>query len=610
MSDGSPRAPAEYLAYFVLVILEIVFALGIAFWFAGEVAGLLTGHGWPHSSPADIVTIMENWVKHPGDPARAWPVVAAAAVGPAWLVFFIFIVLCVILAFLTVQVVRLMLNFRRRQPLRYFRLGFAPGNDIRRTMGVKAIIAKGAVARPSSQGRRDVDPQEVGFYLGRDIRSQRRVYASVNETMLVVAPPSQGKEPFLCDQFTIDAPGPSIHTSLGSDVVPSFANFYASRAKVGRVLVFDPIGLTNWPDRMRWSPVAGAERPRIANERARAFIHGAGFRPGGEGANFVTAATMVLRCYLHAAALGGRTLLDVIRWSTRPTDPEPVALLREAEAAGAAARGWAMALEAAAQANPEHSGAVWATVVQALNSFSDPRILEACSPGPNEVFDLREFLSGRNTLYVVGDRTVTPVATALMEDLLYEIYRIGRQAPNARLDPPVSIELNDAAALVPMPNLGSYMGDAVYQSIALHVYVSSLTSMRDTWGPGLWEMAAVRMVLGGQGNAADLEDLSKLIGDLPNKSRGGGHLTSDRILSPEELRTLPRGRAVVLARNVRPVEVRMTAITERKDASEIAAGRAQTTEMIQAYTRMAEEQDPFVNYAHTARLNTSEWYEP
>ncbi|GAA5188476.1 hypothetical protein GCM10023322_39250 [Rugosimonospora acidiphila] len=609
MSDGS-REPAEYLAYFVLIVAEIVFAIGIAFWFAGQVAGLLTGHGWPHSSPADIVTIMENWVKHPGDPARAWPAVAAAAVGPAWLVFFVFIVLCVILAFLTVQVVRLMLNFRRRQPLRYFRLGFAPGNDIRRSMGVKAVIAKANDARPSYRGRRDIEPTEVGFYLGRDIRSQRRLFSSVNETLLVVSAPSQGKEPFLCDQFTIDAPGACIHTSFGSHVMPSFVNIYASRAKVGRVLVFDPIGLTNWPDRFRWSPVAGAERPRIANERARAFIHGAGFRQDGEGANFVTSAIMVLRCYLHAAALGGRTLLDVIRWSTRPTDPEPVALLREAETTGSAARGWAMALEAAAQANPEHSGAVWATVVQALNSFSDPKVLEACSPGPDEVFNLREFLSGRNTLFVVGDRTVTPVATALMEDLLYEIYRIARQEPNARLDPPLTVELNDAANLVPMPNLPTYVGEAVYQSIALHVYVSSLSGMRSTWGAGLWEQAAIRMVLGGTGNASELEELSKTIGDLPKKSRGAGNLTSDRVLSPLELRTMPRGRAVVMARLVRPVEVQLREISARKDGQEIAAGKAETTQMIRTYTQLAEEQDPFTNYAHAARGNTNDWDEP
>ncbi|MCW2573182.1 MAG: hypothetical protein JWO88_3240 [Frankiales bacterium] len=37
---------------------------------------------------------------------------------------------------------------------------------------------------------------------------------------------------------------------------------------------------------------------------------------------------VVLRGYLHAAALSGRAVRDILAWSSRPSDPTPVRILK------------------------------------------------------------------------------------------------------------------------------------------------------------------------------------------------------------------------------------------------------------------------------------------
>lgn len=52
------------------------------------------------------------------------------------------------------------------------------------------------------------------------------------------------------------------------------------------------------------------------------------------------------------------------------------------------------------------------------------------------------------------------------------------------------------------------------------------------------------------------------------------------MLSAEEIRTLEFGRAIVVARAARPIEVSLTPWWKRKDGKEIAAGKAEVERRI------------------------------
>lgn len=581
MGRDRPRSDeVDDAAYAFLVTVANTIVAVAAFgcfmiWLAGQLSGLLSGNGWPDSGPKDCFGVAYRFLRDPLDPAAAWPAAAAPDLGPLWLLCAILLVFLALTGWAAFWLVRFALNWRRRREFRRLRLGFASGNEIRKMLSEKAVLKKAGSVRPSTKGKSGVKPTDVGFYLGRDIRSRQKLYSSVEDVFIILAPPRQGKDVHFCAPYTIDAPGACIVTSTRAD---AFTNTYAMRAKMGEVHVFDPNGLTRWPQQLRWSPIKGCEDPNVAALRAGTFVDASGFEVTGDAAFLVAAQTSILRCYLHAAAIGGRTMRDVMRWAFQPNNTEPLQLLRKGEAEGTAPMGWAGQYESLMVANTSMGGRIWPGLIQILACFSDPRVLDACSPPPEETFDMKRFLSGRNTLYILGKEQKTggiaPVVTAMMEDLFDSARKEATKMPSSRLDPPLTVELNEAAHISPMPSLPAYMGDSGGFSIALHVYLQSLSQARARWGDHeamiMWDNAAVRVIMGGAGNVEDLEDVSRLMGKVRGKD----------VLSPDEIRTLKFGSAVVVARSARPVEVQLTPWWKREDGDEIAKGKAETEKMI------------------------------
>jgi type IV secretory pathway TraG/TraD family ATPase VirD4 len=576
-------------------------ALALMVWFAGQLSGVLSGKRWPRSDPTDAVHVLINAVTHPTRLTDGWPEAARSDLGPVWLILACLAFLMIGLGYAVWKVTRFALDFRRRREPRLLRLGFASGSEIAETLSAAAVLRKASQVRPSSAQQRRVDPREVGFFLGRDRRSRHDLYASVEDVCMVLAPPRQGKDVHFCAPFTIDAPGPCIVTSTRSD---AFTNTYAQRAKLGKVYVFDPNNMTYWPERLRWSPVRGCQNPIVASRRATALIIGAGLEIVGEAAFYVAKAVTVLRCFLHAASFVDKTIHDVHMWLHDQTNPEPVHILEQAEKQGLAAPGWAQTLAGVCfgmQAGQR--GDIFANASVGLDCFADPAVVEACSPARHEAFDIREFLSGRNTLYVLGKEqkngSIAPVVTAMMEDLFEGARKVATSMPGSRLDPPLTVELNEAAHIAPLPSLPGYMGDSGGFSIALHVYLQSLSQAREKWGEHaamvMWDNAAIRVVMGGAGNVEDLEHISKLIGERDDQQTnllGLGAATwsgmPKRVLSAKEIRTLQFGSALVVARSTRPVEAVLTPWWKRPDGEEIAAGKAETERAIRRYTDDAE----------------------
>jgi type IV secretion system protein VirD4 len=160
----------------------------------------------------------------------------------------------------------------------------------------------------------------------------------------------------------------------------------------------------------------------------------------------------VLRCYLHAAALSGATMRDVLGWVARPADPTPIRILRTTPEA---APGWPEELTAQSGADPRQRDSVWAGVRRAVDALADPRVLDACSPPPHEAFDAGAFLRARGTLYLLGTTgaqlSVAPLITALVEDLVDAARRLAADQPGGRLDPPLTLLLDEAANIARSP---------------------------------------------------------------------------------------------------------------------------------------------------------------
>lgn len=566
-------------------VLLAVFLVGLALWSAGQVSGVLSGHGWPDSGPGDSAAILRAVILERRGVASAWPAGARPDLGPDWLTLAIFVVFLAVLACLVVMVVRLSLTLRRRRrrvgPL--FRLGFASSFEVYRLLGKRSVLVKAERLRPSLVGRR-VQPEDVGFQIGIDRRSRRGIYGSCEDSLLVVGPPRRGRDVLLRTGLTIDAPGACIVFTPRLDL---FTSTYQSRARKGKVYVLDPLNFTRWPERLRWSPSRGCANPVGAHIRARRFIMwqmsgggGSIAMAQGGATDLVTGAVTVLQCYLRAADLGGRTTRDIMRWMREPLSPEPVEILRAAEDAGKGPLGWSTDLEAVTiNADPRFMNGVLGIVKRAFSSLEDGPTLDACSPAPKEAFNLQEFVEGQNTMYILAkdDAGCRALVLTLFIDMVNQARDYASIQPASRLDPPLTMVLDEASVPLPIMNLPSLISDLGGLNITLHVYLSSLSDGRRLWGSdgmaAIWDNATVRVVTGGGGNAADLAALSGLMGSVKGKP----------VLTADEIRTMKHDRAVLVAGSSRPVEVKLMPWWKREDGQEIARSVKETEAQIRRH---------------------------
>ncbi|MGN6331822.1 MAG: type IV secretory system conjugative DNA transfer family protein [Motilibacteraceae bacterium] len=322
--------------------------------------------------------------------------------------------------------------------------------------------------------------------------------------------------------------------------------------------------LAGWQQPLRWAPHRGCEDPLVAILRARAVSAGARVGVGVENGDFWSGMSQaVLRCYLHAAALDGRDARTLLAWASNPNDREPVRILRLATDA---ADGWADELEEQTEADPRQRGSVWAGVRRALDSLADPRVLQACSPGPGESLDPEEFLRQRGTLYLLGSSgaqlSVAPLITALIEDVTEHARRLAAASPGGRLDPPLLLVLDEVANVAPLPSLPSLLSDGGGVGIPTIAVLQSLAQARARWGAAqadaMWDASTIKVVLGGLAQADDLAQIARLTDDpRRHRSERAQERYDQHRLTAARLRTLPFGEAVLLHRATAPVRVRL-----------------------------------------------------
>lgn len=466
--------------------------------------------------------------------------------------------------------------------------GTATRKEVRRSADSRRLRARSSTLRPSLTSPA---PAELGYLIG----ASRGVecYCSVEDSAVVLGPPRSGKGIHLSIPMILDAPGAVLTTSTRPDNLTATIR---RRARRGPIAVFDPQGLARGiPTATRWSPIRGCEEPHTAMVRAKALTSRTA--AGTTDSNFWQAsAEQVVRCLLHAAALGGRSCADLYRWSVSVLEArEAVAILGTSPNAAA---GWNKALDASISADPRQRDSVWAMVTIAFSALADPRVLDGLSPGPNEQFDPEDFLRNHGTVYLLGTSTGSAATAGLVgafvEDVVEAARRIAARSPAARLDPPLSLIL-DEAANYPLPSLPSLMSDGGGTGISTVVVLQSLAQARAVWGEhaasAIWDAAIVKVILGGGSNARDLEDLSRLIGQRREKQTSTSHGADGRrttstttttvpILEPGQLRTLPFGTAVLLMRAAPPIDLTMTPWTKRKDAKFLAGDRLVVEEVI------------------------------
>ncbi|MDI6910467.1 TraM recognition domain-containing protein [Nocardioides sp.] len=567
------------LVNFGLIGIAALGCLAAALRLAGTLTAWATGAGQPTYGWASGLRVL-------ADPDRPGNALGAPEMSP-WVYWLVVVSLLAGVVCSALVVWRRLNGWREhstRDPRRL--AGIASSRDVRTTASKKVLLARGRTLRPSLD---HPNAPDVGYLLGRARGAE--VWASVEDSILLLGPPRSGKGLHVVINAILDAPGAVITTATRPD---NIAATITARRRRGPVAVFDPQRLADGlPSGLRWSPVRGCEDPLTAMIRSTGLASATGLSTGGvESGGFWEGKTRTaLQSLLHAAALDRRSPAELFGWTLSPSAAaDAVAILSSDPHA---APGWADSLESMIHSDPRTRDSIWMGVSLALSCLADPRVLDAVSPGPGEEFDPANFLTSNGTLYLLatgaGAGASWSLVAAFIEDLVETARHLAAASPGARLDPPLLMALDEIGNLSPLPSMPVLMAEGGGTGITTMPVLQSLSQARDKWGDhaagAIWDASIVKVVLGGTSAARDLQDLSALIGERDERTDtisigdyGSRSLQSSMrrvpVMPPEAIRTLPFGTALVLLRSAPPVVTELRPWTARRDAYELRVDRS------------------------------------
>ncbi len=576
---GQGRALGDELTNFLMIALIAVFGVTVVLRAAGSVAAFLSGSGQPQAGIAGGAALLFN----PTNPAEA-----LQAPGLNTILYWSIAIL--LLLMLGCAIGWACVRWRRHShrtdadPRRL--AGTASSHEIVISASAKALLRRAATLRPSLD---QPEPKDVGYLLGRSHGKQ--VWASVEDSILLIGPPRSGKGLHIVIPAILDAPGAVVTTSTRPDNLTATMR---ARERVGPVAVFDPQHLAEGVSSgLRWSPIRGCEDPLTAMIRATGLAAATELSAGGvEGGGFWEGKTRIaLQALLHAAALDHRSPAELFRWTLDPSAAaEAVAILTGSPLA---ATGWADSLDATLDADPRTRDSIWQGVSLALSALADPRVLDAVSPEEGEQFDPESFIRDRGTLYLlatgVGAGNSAALVAAFVEDLVETARRMAARSPGSRLDPPLLFALDEIGNLAPLPSLPTLMAEGGGTGITTMPVLQSLAQARDKWSEhksaAIWDASIAKIILGGASNSRDLQDLSTLIGERDEFTDSvtlGDHGSRSNqrsirrvpILPPDRIRTLPFGTGVILLRSAPPIITDLHPWPKRADGQQLKEDRA------------------------------------
>lgn len=584
MPPAQPRPTNDAFVNIALVGLVAVVAFGGVLGLSGSIAAFLTRQPQPTAGITDGLGVLAT----PADPGSA---LGTPGLNP----FAYWAVVLLLLGILTAAGVFAWRAISRARAATnpHYLAGTATGAEVARVASPKALLKRANTLRPSLTGK--PEPGDVGYLLGTSKGGQ--VWATVEDSILLIGPPRSGKGLHVVINSVLDAPGAVITTSTRPDNLTATLR---ARERTGPVAVFDPQQLApGLSSGMRWSPVRGCQDPLTAMIRAKGLATSTGFGGVQDAGFWEGKTTAAIQALLHAAALDGRDARTLYQWALNPTLAGDA--VRILSTHPGAADGWADSLDAMVNADPRTRDSIWQGVSLALAALADPRVLDAVSPAVGEEFEPESFLRAGGTLYLLatgaGAGASAALVAAFIEDLVEAARKIAARSPGARMDPPLLLALDEIGNLSPLPSLPTLMAEGGGTGITTLPVLQSLAQAREGWGENaanaIWDASIVKVILGGASNSRDLQDLATLIGDRDETTDSvttdayGAHSMQRSvrrvpILPPDVLRTLSFGTGVVMLRTARPIITTLRPWPRRPDAAQLNEDRTEVERLLRA----------------------------
>ena len=433
--------------------------------------------------------------------------------------------------------------------------GFATAGELWLRWGRLAAFRKsGRIRRSLPFWERALWPRLHAVGLGR-AHYRHRLRVPLEEHLLLIAPPRTFKTAFLADVI-LHYPGPVISTTTKADV---FALTSGIRAALGPVHVFNPQAIGGVPSTVGWSPVDGCQEHATAIRRADAFAQAVSQKGVEDGTFWSAKASDYMRAYFHAAALAGLDMRAVAGWVLGHDPDTPEQIL-----AAAGAEQWAMTLAELRGEAQKTASTVRMVMSRALSFMADPVLAACVLPGPDG-FGIETFLRQRGTLYMIADSAheeapVAPLFAAMASEIHYQAAQLGQASPGGRLDPPLLMGLDEVTQICPVP-LPVWLSDSGGKGIQVCAVAHGEAQLAGRWGEQgkqvVLDTSSVKVFLPGITDTRTLDAASKLCGQAAFTERGQDHHSRHDVATPDMIRQLPPGFALVIRGGCSPVIARL-----------------------------------------------------
>ncbi|MFE1315941.1 TraM recognition domain-containing protein [Streptomyces sp. NPDC058755] len=480
-------------------ILGFLLSMTMLVWTATGLAGLFAKGAWPKGVTFTRTPLaMRHLIGRPHDITGAWPDTPAGQLSGWGLFWGLFIGQLMVLFVLALFVMGTVARWRAGKVRRAFERGAAKGR----------AQATAPVSAPAPEQRSEVpvpreEPEPTEVPRPAQPTEALRAAQPTEALQAAAAPDPLGTfsangervgrwEKILiapresrhatATQAIQDAPGPTLVVTSNPAL---WQDTKDARAKLGPTLLYDPTHLCDTPARLHWSPTIGCEDKQTALSRAAALLSPVQPTAKIDQAVADTAITL-LRSYLHAAALESRTIRHVHRWSQGTQIQDAVRTLRTHPKAAPGAAG---ELEAALTAHPERRDMAQELTSRALAALLTVNIREACTPNRADALALDSFVDEGGTLYLVGEsiedpRTnpgAMPLLTALVSSVVERGRRMAERSSSGRLDPPLTLVLDDVAAVAPLPQLPDLLATGADRGMPTLALLRSREQARSRW---------------------------------------------------------------------------------------------------------------------------------
>lgn len=557
-----------------------------AAWLGAELSAAVFGGGTFACTAAGVIASLTRLPSHLTRPADAWPSLVSHMLPGAVPYWACTIVTLSLVAMIGVGVMRVVTpdgpGLARRDRL---------GVDTRSRLARRRDLAPLLVRGPASGrfvvgriGRRLVATEHAAG------RPARHAHAGDRSAVAVIGPTRCGKTANTISGI-LDWDGPAILSSVKTDLLGATI---ARRRQLGTVKVFDPTSATQFAS-SSWSPLRAANTVTGAQKAARALADAAP-QGGAENLNFFLAlARQLLWPILYAAAIGDRTMCDVVRWTLtqdRPTDDrkrgEVFTILDEAIAGADSARrvGAAQALTAINaiwQLDERTRGSTYATCQTTVEPWQDPDVAAAATGCD---LDLKWLLGGNRTLYICGptheQQRLATVFGGLLGDLVQQAYD---QANLSGKPLPPTLLVLDEAGNTPtrwLPSVASTCSGIGLQLVTVWQSKAQIDSAYGRLSDSVITNHGTKIIFAGVSDPSTLDFAAHLLGEedvvhraistefAEGRTRVDESARAVPLVPIEALRRMRPGNALLLHGTLRPAHLRSRPYWRDRRLAELA----------------------------------------